>query len=140
MEKTFKAPQGVLRALILVLSSKSPVTGTDVINEVKRATSAGWVPSPGSIYYLIGQLKKAGLLMITPGSNEKRYIATSKGEEEIQRIRQSFKSGLMKNAIILHTLAAIIDPREASRLSMVKRILEMPEEEVQQLSERISMT
>jgi DNA-binding PadR family transcriptional regulator len=139
MDNTFKAPQGILRALVLALASRAPVTGIDIIKELERATNSLWVPSPGSVYFIIGELKNSGHLMTMPGTNEKRYIATSKGEEEIRRTRAAFSAGLVRNALILSTLAEMIHPEGAVKLDLVRRILEAPDDKVRTIVDKLNL-
>ena len=47
------APKGLLRLVILDISSKNPISGTEVIRYIENQTNNKWKPSPGSVYLII---------------------------------------------------------------------------------------
>ena len=47
------APKGLLKLLILDLSTKNPISGTDIMNHIKLITRGYWSPSPGSVYFIL---------------------------------------------------------------------------------------
>ena len=53
-------PKGVLRLAALKMLSESSLSGTDLANQIRRVTSGEWSPGPGSIYLILGELKKKG--------------------------------------------------------------------------------
>lgn len=105
MDRTIKAPQGVLRMLIIALASKSPVTGKEIIERIKENSSGKWEPSPGSVYYIIDKLLNEQLLMPMPHTQEKRYIATSKGIESLKNDSIKLRESITWSIMVLSMLA-----------------------------------
>ena len=57
-ESAINAPKGLLRLLILDITSKSPVSGAEIIKHITVISSSMWSPSPGSIYPILKNLQK----------------------------------------------------------------------------------
>lgn len=133
MQRALKAPQGLLRALIIALASKEPVTGKDVIEAVKERSSGQWVPSPGSVYYIIERLLDEQMLIPMPHTSEKRYITTSKGIEKLKDYSQSIKESIKRNLLLLSILASLIEPSEMNRISLMMKIVSMPDDKVNRI-------
>ena len=57
-ESAINAPKGLLRLLILDITSKSPVSGAEIIKHIKIISNSMWTPSPGSIYPILKNLQK----------------------------------------------------------------------------------
>ncbi len=76
------APKGLLKILILKIASTKPVTGIEIMQDVPKMTNNVWSPSPGSVYYLLGEMEEDGLLIHIPTgeSGVKRYISSEKGK------------------------------------------------------------
>ncbi len=50
-----------LRSWVLVILSRSPRTGAEVMDEMERMSSGWWRPSPGSVYPLLDELTREGV-------------------------------------------------------------------------------
>jgi DNA-binding PadR family transcriptional regulator len=70
-----------LRMLILSMLSSSPKNGVEIMNEIEAATRGWWRPSPGSIYPLMEQLTKEGLVK---KKDDGRYELTDKASEDME--------------------------------------------------------
>lgn len=84
-----------LRALVLQHLSKGPRAGYGLIKDIHEHT--GWKPSYGSIYPLLDQLRKEGLVKRTPtkkGAKKKIYTITEKGKEQLKSLRQHAKEAI----------------------------------------------
>jgi len=81
-------PKGVLRLAALKMLSESSLSGTDLARQISRTTSGEWNPGPGSIYLILGELLKKGLINELPKreGNVRRYIISGKGKEELARL------------------------------------------------------
>jgi DNA-binding PadR family transcriptional regulator len=80
-------PKGVLKLAALKLLSESSLSGTGLAQEVARVSSGEWKPGPGSIYLVLGDLLKDGLITELPKreGNIRRYVVSKKGKEEVLR-------------------------------------------------------
>ena len=69
-------PKGVLRLAALKMLSESSLSGTDLAGQIRRVTGGEWNPGPGSIYLILGELQKKGLITELPKreGNTRRYI------------------------------------------------------------------
>lgn len=54
--------RGFLRPEMIQLLEKQPMNGVDIMNELQRMSHGWYRPSPGSIYPLLEQLEKEGLI------------------------------------------------------------------------------
>jgi hypothetical protein len=54
--------RGFLRPQIIQLLEKGPMNGVDIMNELQEMSHGWYRPSPGSIYPLLEQLEKDGLI------------------------------------------------------------------------------
>jgi len=68
--------------LILSMLSTSPKNGVEIMNEIEAATRGWWRPSPGSIYPLLGQLEKEGL--VKKREDDGRYELTDRASEQME--------------------------------------------------------
>ena len=71
--------KGYLSYLVLWIVKKKPSTGSEIARELEKRR--GTRPSPGTIYPVLKELKKSGL--IAAGKN-KVYSLTIKGEKELK--------------------------------------------------------
>jgi len=85
------APKGVLRLAALKLLSGSSMSGADLAGEIGRVSGGEWRPGPGSIYLILGELLKKGLIteLTKREGNERRYIISGKGKAELERMAQA---------------------------------------------------
>lgn len=77
--------KGFLSFLILWLIKKKNMTGSEITEELEQRK--GSRPSPGTIYPVLKDLKKRGLLS---NDEKKRYTLTKQGEEELALHLKSF--------------------------------------------------
>ena len=121
----FKAPQGLLRSLVLAYASKYPITGAELAVEIRNRTAGLWDPSPGSVYFLMNELKDKGLLSIV-GSREggrKSYIATEAGRVELNTSSGKAMATLERELTLLALLVSMIRPMESERMETLKSLL-----------------
>jgi DNA-binding PadR family transcriptional regulator len=71
-----------LRMLVLSMLSSSPKNGVEIMNEIEITTRGWWRPSPGSVYPVLDQLSKDGL--IKKRDEDGKYELTSKGESQLE--------------------------------------------------------
>lgn len=97
------APKGVLRLAALKLLSESSMSGTDLSKRIETVTGGEWRPSPGSVYLVLGDLLKKGLIAELPKrqGNVRRYIVSSKGKEELARLSKETESDVARQLKLL---------------------------------------
>jgi DNA-binding PadR family transcriptional regulator len=80
---TASVPKGFLRYHVLRLLKDKPMSGSEIMREIKKRTNGRWKPSPGSVYPLLAWLQDSGYTKETPKKEKgiKRYMLTEKGEK-----------------------------------------------------------
>jgi len=69
-----------LRRWILYLVRDAPKSGAEIMDIMESNLQGWWRPSPGSVYPMLGEMVKEGLLN---RSEDKKYSLTPKGREEV---------------------------------------------------------
>ncbi len=105
------APKGLLKMLILKIASMRATTGVEIMEEVPRMTNNVWSPSPGSVYYLLGEMEEAGLLIHVPTGETgiKRYVSSEKGKLNLENFKLDAQKNLYKQMIMLKVLSDLAD-------------------------------
>jgi DNA-binding PadR family transcriptional regulator len=90
-------PKGFLRYHVLQALDKKPMSGSELMDEIREHTGGNWKPSPGSIYPLLAWLKE-----LPTENGFKRYELTQNGKDlldEQTKIREKFHAdaGFMTN-------------------------------------------
>ena len=113
-------PKGVLRLAALKMLSESSLSGTDLAGQIRRATDGEWSPGPGSIYLMLGELLKKGLITELPKreGNVRRYIISGKGKEELARLAKETESDVARQLRLLAVYSAL-----AGRPELKARVL-----------------
>jgi DNA-binding PadR family transcriptional regulator len=107
-------PKGVLRLAALKMLSESSLSGTDLANQIRRVTSGEWSPGPGSIYLILSELLKKGLITELPKreGNVRRYIISGKGKEELARLAKETESDVARQLRLLAVYSALAGRKE----------------------------
>jgi DNA-binding PadR family transcriptional regulator len=107
-------PKGVLRLAALKMLSESSMSGTDLAHEVSRVTAGQWNPGPGSIYLMLKELLKKGLITELPKreGNVRRYIISGKGKEELSRLAKETESDVARQLRLLAVYSALAGRKE----------------------------
>lgn len=105
------APKGLLKMLILKIATSRATTGVEIMEEVPRMTNNVWSPSPGSVYYLLGEMEEAGLLIHVPTGETgiKRYVSSEKGKLNLENFKLDAQKNLYKQMIMLKVLSDLAD-------------------------------
>jgi DNA-binding PadR family transcriptional regulator len=135
----FKAPQGLLRCVVLAYASKYPVTGAELAADVRAKTGGLWDPSPGSVYFLMNELKDKGLLvmMSDSGPGRKAYITTDAGRSELAKTSRSVISGLQREVTLLALVVSMVDPANSARVEVLKSVLKADADRIARLEQQI---
>src|SRR5881396_2729455 len=70
-----------LRTWIIMMIRRSPRNGAEIMAEIETMTQGWWRPSPGSVYPILDDLAKEGLIK---KRDDGRYELTGKGNESIE--------------------------------------------------------
>ncbi len=70
-----------LRRWVLYIVRDQPMSGAQIMDFMEANLQGWWRPSPGSIYPLLDNMAKEGLLSKSP---DKRYSLTQQGREELE--------------------------------------------------------
>ena len=108
------APRGVLRLAALKMLSESSLSGTDLASQIVRITGGEWSPGPGSIYLILAELLRKGLITELPkrDGNVRRYIISSKGKEELAKIVKETESDVSRQLKLLAVYSALAGRNE----------------------------
>ncbi len=111
---TISVPKGVLRLAALKMLSESSLSGTDLAGQIRRVTGGEWNPGPGSIYLILGELLKKGLITELPKreGNTRRYIISGKGKEELARLTKETESDVARQLRLLAVYSALAGRKE----------------------------
>jgi len=117
-------PKGVLRLATLRLLSESSMSGTDLSKQIGKFTEGDWRPGPGSVYLVLADLLKKGLIAELPKheGNVRRYIVSSKGKEELARLSKDTESDVNKQLKLLALYSSLSGRQELRR--KIQSILE----------------
>jgi DNA-binding PadR family transcriptional regulator len=66
---------------IVTMLAASPKNGVELIDEMERMTQGWWRPSPGSVYPVLEQLTREGMIK---KRDDGRYELTEKASEEME--------------------------------------------------------
>ena len=122
-------PKGFLRYHVLQSLNETPMSGSELMDQIQKHTGGTWKPSPGSIYPLLAWLQDNAYVKEIPTENGlKRYELTQSGKdllEEQTKVREKFtqEAGFMSNPFFDRLFSNV--PREKTneiRTSM-KRLL-----------------
>jgi DNA-binding PadR family transcriptional regulator len=120
------APKGLLKMLILKIATTRATTGVEIMDEVPKMTNNVWSPSPGSVYYLLGEMEEAGLLIHVPTGEAgiKRYVSSEKGKLNLENFKLDAQKNLYKQMVMLKVLSDVADNRAVSDAisSLTKKI------------------
>lgn len=97
------APKGVLRLAALKMLSESSMSGARLADEIARVTGGEWRPGPGSIYLVLGELLKKGLIteLTKREGNVRRYIISGKGKAELEKIERATEGDVARQLKLL---------------------------------------
>lgn len=73
---------------IVSMLATSPKNGVEMMDEMEKMTQGWWRPSPGSIYPLLEQLTKDGMIK---KRDDGRYDLTEKANEELEWVFPAFR-------------------------------------------------
>jgi len=102
--------------LMLKIASSKPVTGVEIMEEVPEMTENLWSPSPGSVYYLLGEMEERGLVIQVPTGEMgvKRYVSSEKGKLALASFKLDAQKNLHRQLIMLRVLSDLSENKSMS--------------------------
>ena len=97
LRHTASVPKGLLRFYVLKFLKDKPMSGSEIMEEVKKQTAGQWKPSPGSVYPLLTWLRENNYAKELPKevTGIKRYMLTEKGAKFFEE-HANFEDKLQK--------------------------------------------
>jgi DNA-binding PadR family transcriptional regulator len=97
------APRGLLRLIALQMLSESSLSGSELQEQIRRSSAGAWEPGPGSIYFMVAELRKGDLIVELPPTTgtTRRYVISNKGRAELERLRGTVQKETRKQLEIL---------------------------------------
>ena len=96
-------PRGLLQLIALQLLSESSLSGAELQEQIRRSSAGVWKPGPGSIYFMIRELREKELIVELPGGTgtTRRYVISNKGKSELERKKGEVGKEVRKQLEIL---------------------------------------
>ncbi len=93
----------------LKMLSESSMSGKDLADQIARATLGEWRPGPGSVYLILAELLKKGLITELPkrDGNVRRYIISSRGKEELSQLSRSTDADVARQLKLLAAYSSL---------------------------------
>lgn len=97
------APRGLLKLVSLQLFSESSLSGAELQEQIRKASEGVWKPGPGSIYFLLEELRKGEMVVELPkrGGTVRRYIISNKGKGELAKLRSEINDQVKRQLKLL---------------------------------------
>jgi DNA-binding PadR family transcriptional regulator len=110
------APKGLLKMLILKIASTKPVTGVEIMQDVPKMTENLWSPSPGSVYYLLGEMEEDDLIIRVPTGEPglKRYVSSEKGKLNLDTFKLDARKNIYRQLVMLRVLSDLAESNSLS--------------------------
>ena len=120
------APRGLLKLVSLQLFSESSLSGAELQEEILKTSEGIWRPGPGSIYFLLDELRKGDFIVELPkrGGTVRRYIISNKGKAELAKLRGAISGEVRRQ---LKLLAYCCDHTSNSKMAEgLRRLSDAP--------------
>jgi DNA-binding PadR family transcriptional regulator len=97
------APRGLLKVVSLKLFSESSLSGAELQEEIRKKSEGVWKPGPGSIYFLLDELRKGELIVELPkrGGTVRRYVISNKGKTELKKLGEEIDDEIRRQLKLL---------------------------------------
>ncbi|HUI01415.1 MAG TPA: PadR family transcriptional regulator [Nitrososphaerales archaeon] len=97
------APRGLLKLVTLQLFSESSLSGAELQEQIRKTSQGVWKPGPGSIYFLLDELRKGELVVELPrrGGTARRYVISNKGKAELAKLKGELDAEVRRQVNLL---------------------------------------
>jgi DNA-binding PadR family transcriptional regulator len=85
-----------LKYIVLKIIRDRPTHGYDIIKTVEQRSNGRWTPSAGSIYPILEDLEKNGIIRSEDIERKKVYAITPKGEIAFDRMTEKKRQLLLE--------------------------------------------
>jgi DNA-binding PadR family transcriptional regulator len=132
-ETTNGQQKGILTIYLLFSLKRKPKSGYELLSEIKEKTEGAWIPSKGTIYPLLKQLQKGGLIKVKTKEKRSKKIfeITLKGKKMIFNTKKQGEN-MMKIIMKFRNLIIDILEEDAEVVSTLMHIqnyaFELPKE------------
>lgn len=101
------------------------MTGSELASDIREKTGGLWDPSPGSVYFLMNELREKNLLILMNGAaaGRKAYIATADGRAELAKASNGAITSLQREVTLLALLVSMVDPGDLERMEVFRSVL-----------------
>ena len=115
--------KGILTIYLLYSLKKKPKSGYELLSEIKEKTEGAWVPSKGTIYPLLKQMDKGGLIKIKIKDRRSKNIfeITPKGKKMILDAKKQGEN-MMKKFMKFRNLMLELIEEDSEMISTMMRI------------------
>ena len=124
VEKWLKeAQKGYMRIVFLILLSKKPCHGYEMMKEVRDRTEGFWKPTAGGVYPILQSLEKAGYIKGEWGPQKRKckiYKITEAGKLILDR-------ALLKHSQIAESMNSLFEEYARTVLEVEPKALPMPQ-------------
>ena len=93
---------GELPLVLMALLRQRPVNGYELLGQLGKLFSPGYVPSPGSVYPALSALNRSGLIEAKDDNGKKQYRLTPAGEEALDARRGQLSAIEARCGVYLH--------------------------------------
>jgi DNA-binding PadR family transcriptional regulator len=106
--------------------SESSMSGSDLAGEIERVTGGEWRPGPGSIYLILGELLKKGLIteLTKREGNVRRYIISGKGKAELEKLTRDAEGDVARQLRLLAVYSSLAGKHDLEK--KVRSLAEAP--------------
>jgi DNA-binding PadR family transcriptional regulator len=118
-----EASKGYIRVAVLILLSKQPAHGYEIMKEIKDRTKGLWMPSPGGVYPILRDLEKAGYITGKWSTQRNRKI---KVYEITEAGRLIFRRAIVRQSELANSMNALFREFARDVLNMKPTTLTMP--------------
>jgi DNA-binding PadR family transcriptional regulator len=107
-------PKGILRLAALKMLSESSLSGSGLADQISRATTGEWNPGPGSVYLILKELLKKGMITELPKreGNVRRYIISGKGKAELTKLSKETEIDVSRQMSLLAAYSGLAGREE----------------------------
>jgi DNA-binding PadR family transcriptional regulator len=118
-----EAQKGYIRVAVLILLSKKPHHGYEMMKEIREKTKGFWKPTAGGVYPILRDLEESGYIEGKWSSQKKRKIKVYKITETGRII---LKGAIVKQSEIANSMNALFQEFAKDVLNIETKTLPLP--------------
>ena len=86
-------------------------------SRIGRSSAGAWTPGPGSIYFMVGELRKGALIVELPptAGTTRRYVISNKGRAELEKLKGTVQKETKKQLRSSRSTANSLETRNFPR-------------------------